>query len=437
MELKRVDSKIFKLIEAEKKRQAETLMMIPSENHASLAVMEAVGSILGNKYSEGYPGARYYQGNELYDEIEKLAVERAKELFEVEYVNVQPYSGTPANAAIYMALLQPGETILSMDLPSGGHLSHGHSDITFGGSFYNAVHYGVTDKGIIDFEELEKLAKEVKPKLIVAGYSAYPRLVDFAKFAKIADSVGAWLMADISHISGLVVGRMHPSPAGHADVIMTTTHKTLRGPRGAMIMLTKKGIKKDKDLIKKINKAVFPGMQGGPHNNTIAGIAVALAEAQKSGFKAYSRRIVQNANVLATELLTLKWELASGGTDTHLLLADMRPFGVTGKLAAVAMEQAGLVMNANSIPHDPAPPYRPSGLRFGTPAITTRGMSVNQMKQIAEWMNRVMEAIRGRGESTDGLFQIKVLHSIANEVSKMAAEFPVPGVMKDDGTNKD
>lgn len=428
MELKRVDSKIYKLIEAEKKRQSETLMMIPSENHTSLAVLEAIGSILTDKYTEGYPGQRYYQGNELYDEIEQLAVDRAKELFEVEYANVQPYSGTPANMAIYLALLEPGDKILSMNLPAGGHLSHGHADITFGGSFYTALHYDVGDDGKIDYQQVAEIAKKEKPALIVCGYSAYPRLVDFGQFAKIADSIDAWLLADISHISGLVVGRMHPTPSQHAHILMTTTHKTLRGPRGAIIMATKRGIKKDKDLPKKLNKAVFPKIQGGPHNNTIAGIAVALAEAQKSSFKAYSRKIVQNANVLATELLTKKWELVSGGTDTHLLLADVRTFGVTGKLAAVAMEQAGLVMNANAIPRDPAPPYRPSGLRFGTPAITSRGMGVVQMKQIAEWMNRVMEAVRDRGENLEGLYQIKELHSIANEVAKMTVEFPIPGL---------
>ena len=429
--LRKVDSALYKLIKAEQKRQQQTLTMIPSENHASLAVLQALGSILTNKYTEGYPQKRYYQGNEYYDEIELLAIERAKEIFDVPHVNVQPYSGTPANAAIYLALLQPGDTILSMSLPAGGHLSHGHPKITMTGKFYNCVHYGVTKEGLIDYDEVLKLAKKHKPKLIICGYSAYPRLVDFAKFAKIAREVDAWLLADISHIAGLVAGRMHPSPVSHAHVVMTTTHKTLRGPRGGMIMVTRKGLRKDSKLAQKIDKAVFPGLQGGPHNNNIAALAVALKEASKASFKNYARKIIQNANVLATGLQERGWQLISGGTDTHLLLADMRPFEVNGKVAAEAMEVAGLVMNANAIPYDPAPPYRPSGLRFGTPAITTRGLGVQQMRQVVEWMDQVIQIIKGRGDDTQGLYQTKALRDIARQVAKLGQEFPVPGITEE------
>ncbi len=428
MDLRKTDSKVFKLLEEEHKRQVDTLEMIPSENYMSKAVMEALGSVFSNKYSEGYPGKRYYQGNEVYDGLESLAIERARELYDVPYVNVQPYSGSIANAAIYMALLQPGDTLMGMSLKDGGHLSHGHDKVTFAGTYFRAVHYGVGEDGRIDFDKVRELALAEKPKMIVCGYSAYPRLVDFGKFSKIADEVGALLVADISHISGLVVGKMHPSPAGFAHVIMTTTHKTLRGPRGAMIMVTRKGLRKMSDMGERIDKAVFPGLQGGPHNNQIAALAVALAEAKKSPFKLYARKIVQNANVLAGELVAKEWSLATGGTDTHLLLADVRPFGVSGKVAAVAMEIAGMVMNANSIPNDPAGPMNPSGLRFGTPGLTTRGMSVPEMKQIAIYMNDVMEIIRDYGDKADGLYQNKKLRDIGNQVAKMARVYPVPGV---------
>lgn len=426
MDLKKIDSKIFKLLEEEKKRQNETLMMIPSENMMSEGVLGVLGSALANKYCEGYPGKRYYQGNDFYDEIELLAIDRAKALFEVPHVNVQPYSGTPANAAIFMSLLEPGDTIMSMSLAHGGHLSHGHEKITFGGTFYKPVYYGVDEEGMIDYDEIEELAQKHKPKLIICGYSAYPRLVDFTRFGKIADSVDAWLLADISHISGLVAGKMHPSPAKSAHVIMTTTHKTLRGPRGAMVMVTRKGSRKDKELKDRIDKMVFPGIQGGPHMNQIGALAVALKEAERSQFKTYARKIVQNANVLASELTERGWVLSSGGTDTHLLLADVRPFGVTGKVAAVAMEIAGMVMNANAIPYDPEPPYRPSGIRFGTPGITTRGMGVPEMRQIADWMSQVMEIVRDRGGKVEGLYQTKRLRDIGKEVAKFTKNFPIP-----------
>ncbi len=437
MELKKIDQKVFKLLEEEKKRQVDTLVMIPSENYMSEAVLSVLGSVFSNKYSEGYPGNRYYQGNEVYDNLENLAIERAKELYDVEHVNVQPYSGSVANAAIYMALLQPGDTLMGMKLKDGGHLSHGHDKVTFAGTYFRAVHYGVGEDGYIDYEEVAKIAREEKPKLIVCGYSAYPRLVDFAKFSKIANEVGAWLVADISHISGLVVGKMHPTPVQSAHIIMTTTHKTLRGPRGAMIMVTRKGVRKMSDLPQKIDKAVFPGIQGGPHNNQIAALAVALAEAKKSPFKLYARKIVQNANVLAGELVNYGWNLVTGGTDTHLLLADVRAFGVSGKVAAVAMEIAGMVMNANAIPGDPNGPLNPSGLRFGTPAITTRNMTVAEMKLIAGYMNEVMEVIRDYGDKVDGLYQNKKLRDIGNTVAKMARQYPVPGMEVEEEVKKD
>jgi glycine hydroxymethyltransferase len=428
MELKKADSQVFKLIEAEKKRQLETLMMIPSENYASQAVMEATGSILTNKYSEGYPGKRYYQGNQIIDDVENLAIERAMELFEVPYANVQALSGSPANLAIYFALCEPGDKIMGMRLADGGHLTHGYPKLSASGKFFTSVQYGVGEDGLLDFDAIRELAEKEKPKVMVCGFTAYPRLVEFSKFAKIADSVGAWLVADISHIAGLVVGKMHPSPMKAAHVVMTTTHKTLRGPRGALIMVTKKGLRMDKDLGKRIDKAIIPGLQGGPHNHVTAGIAVALREASKAGFKSYARKVVQNANVLGDALMDKGWALTTGGTDTHLLLADMRPFEVTGKVVACAMEVAGMIMNANSIPNDPAPPYRPSGLRFGSPGMTTRGMAITQMRQIAEWMHRVAEHVQGRKADESGIYQDWTLRAIGKEVAEMALEFPVPGV---------
>ncbi len=430
MDLKKADSRVFKLIEEETKRQKETLMMIPSENYASEAVLEATGSILTNKYSEGYPRKRYYQGNQIIDEIEELAVKRAKDLFEVPYVNVQPLSGSPANMAVYFALLEPGDKLMGMKLTDGGHLTHGHPEVTFSGRFFKSVQYGVGKDGLIDYDVLAQQAKREKPKLIVCGFTAYPRLVDFGKFGKIADSVGAYLVADISHIAGLVAGKLHPSPVKYSHVVTTTTHKTLRGPRGAMIMVTRKGLKKDKEMGKKMDKAIIPGLQGGPHNHVTAGIAVCLGEASKAGFKTYVRKIVQNSNVLGDKLEELGWELVTGGTDTHLLLADMRQFGITGKVAAVALEVAGMVVNANAIPNDPAPPYRPSGIRFGTPALTTRGIGIKEMRQIGEWMHCAMELVRDRGEKTEGLYQVKGLREISGEVVKMAKEFAVPGIDK-------
>lgn len=382
--LQKNDRQIYNLILKEEKRQQSEIRLIPSENYVSKAVLEATGSVLTNKYSEGYAHKRYYQGQEVIDQIEDIAKERAKDLFKVAHVNVQPYSGSPANLAIYLALLKPGDTIMGMELSSGGHLTHG-SKVSQVGKLFNIIPYTVSEKTHeLDYDELLKLAKKHKPKMIVAGYTAYPRKVSFAKFRKIADEVGAYLHADISHISGLVATGEHPSPARYADTIMTTSHKSLRGPRGAIIMCKK-------EYAEKIDKAVFPGMQGGPHNNTTGAIAVALKEASKADFRKYAKYIVRNAQSLAEELASHGFKLVTGGTDTHLLLADVTEFGIDGKEAAIALEKAGIIVNANTVPFDPRPPFKPSGIRIGTPAITTIGMKEKEMKQIAEWMKEIIE----------------------------------------------
>jgi len=403
------------LIALEEKRQAETINLIPSENYPSVAVRRAVGSVLMNKYSEGYPGRRYYQGNEYIDEIENLAIERAKKLFGVPRANVQPYSGSPANAAVYFALLDPGDTILGMSLAAGGHLTHGHPKITFSGKYFNSVQYNLGKDGIIDYDEIERLAKKHKPKLIIAGITAYSRTLDWERFAQIADLAGAYLLADISHIAGLVATATHPSPKNHAHLITTTTHKTLRGPRGAIIMTTKKGIAKDASLPGKIDKAVFPGLQGGPHNNQTAAVAIALRQAQGKSFKNYINQVLKNASALAKELQKYNFNIVSGGTDNHMFLVDLRNKGILGKDFAIALEKAGIVVNYNAIPNDPNPPMNPSGIRVGTPAITTQGMGREEMKQIAVWFNEVA------GDLDD----MKVLLKIKSEVGTACRRFPL------------
>lgn len=361
--------KIFNLIEEEDKYQKETVRLIPSENFASENVKKALGSCLTNKYAEGYPGRRYYQGNKFVDEIENLAIERGKKIFGVEHINVQPYSGSPANGAVLMALVDPGEKICGMKLSAGGHLTHGHPNITFSGKFFTSVQYDVDEEGKIDYEKLRELVLVEKPKLIFAGTTAYPWILDWKKFGEIADEVGAWLVADISHIAGLVVGGVHPSPVDYVHIITSTTHKSLRGPRGAIIGVTKKGLEKDIDLAKKIDKAVFPGLQGGPHMNNIGAMAVAFAEADTLEFKKYSKQIVKNAKALAE---TLKNEgLKVFGTENHLMVVDCGEG--RGKEVAVKLEEAGIIVNANTIPHDSAGPFKPSGIRLGTPAMTTMG----------------------------------------------------------------
>ncbi len=411
MSLESTDPEIAALITAERRRQAETLRLIPSENYASTAVLEATGSCLTNKYSEGYAGRRYYQGQAHIDAVERLAITRAKAVFGVDHANVQPYSGSPANLAVYLAFLDVGDTILSMSLPHGGHLTHGWK-VTISGRHFKAVQYGVRrEDGQIDFDQVAAMAREHQPKLLICGASAYPRTLDFARFAEIAQEVGAYLLADIAHIAGLIAGGAHPSPATQADVISTTTHKTLRGPRGGMLMCKR-------EHAKAINRAVFPGLQGGPHNHTTAAIAVALKEAQSPDFATYAQATVDNAKTLADGLLSHGFDLVSGGTDNHLILIDLTNKNVSGKIAAHALEEAGIVCNANSVPFDPRKPFDPSGIRIGTPALTTRGMGPDSMKRLADWIAAVVAA------PDDATLHARV----AGEVRALCATFPAPGV---------
>src|SRR3989344_2292107 len=420
MELNKRDAQIAKLIDLETNRQKATLQMIPSENHCSPAVREALGSILTDKYAEGYPGKRYYGGNQFIDKVESLCIERAKELFNTEHVNVQPHSGSPANAAVYVATCQPGDTIMGLALPMGGHLTHG-TKVSFSGKFFNSVQYGVDEKThLINYDELAKLVQSNKPKLMWVGATAYPRIFDWAKLGEIADSVGAYLAADIAHIAGLVAGKAHPNPVPFVHIVTTTTHKTLRGPRGGMIMVTKKGIEKDPELPKKIDKAVFPGLQGGPHEHQIASFAVTFKEAATPAFKKYATQIVKNAKALAEELKKHDFTLISGGTDNHLLLIDLRNKNITGAGAQDLLESAGMSTNRNSIPFDPAGPFKPSGLQLGTPAITTRGMKEPQMRQIAGWINEVISNPLPAGR------QPKTAKKVAEEVKKLCKKFPLP-----------
>ncbi len=405
------DPEIARLIRDEEIRETVKLRLIPSENYVSRAVLEATGSVLTNKYSEGYAGRRYYEGQQVIDQVEELACSRLRELFGVEHVNVQPYSGSPANLAVYLAFCQPHDVVMGLGLPAGGHLTHG-SAVSITGKYFKSIPYGVSEKDHrIDFDGLRKLALEHKPKIIWCGTTAYPRVLDFAKFREIADEVGARLCADISHISGLVVSGVHPSPAGIADVITTTTHKTLRGPRGGVVMCKK-------DFAKDIDRAVFPGLQGGPHNHTTAAIAVAAREAATPEFKRYAESIVSNAKALAEGLLAKGFSLITGGTDNHLILIDLTSKNVSGKTAAKALDRAGIVCNFNAIPFDTRKPLDPSGIRIGTPAITSRGMGKDEMLRLANWMAEVV------AKPDDE----KQLERIAAEVSEMAAAFPPPGI---------
>lgn len=437
--LKTTDPQIFNLIKEEEKRQKEVLEMIPSENYASKAVLEALGSVLNNKYSEGYPKKRYYQGNTLIDTVEILAQERARKLFGVPHVNVQPYSGSPANTAIYFALLEPlNGKVLGLSLAFGGHLTHG-SPVSISGKYFKAIPYYLDKNGLIDYDQVEKLALREKPNIIVCGATAYPRIIDFKRFGEIADKTGAYLLADVSHIAGLIAGGAHPSPVPYVHIVMTTTHKTLRGPRGALIMVTEKGFKKDPELGDKIDKAVFPGLQGGPHDNQTAAIAVALLEASKPSFKIYAKQVVKNARALAEELTKFKFNLVGGKTDNHLLLIDLSNKKVNGALAAFALEVAGIVVNKNAVPNDPMPPFYPSGVRLGTPAITARDMREKEMIKIAFWINNVIEEIRGEELPKDKeqrsefwkefkkrFAKNKKLLKIAGEVKILCAKFPLP-----------
>ena len=405
------DPEIARLIREEEVRETVKLRLIPSENYVSRAVLEATGSILTNKYSEGYAGKRYYEGQQIIDQVEELAVSRLKDLFGAEHVNVQPYSGSPANLAVYLAFCQPHDTIMGLGLPSGGHLTHG-SAVSITGKYFKSVSYTVSESDQrIDFAEVRRLALEHKPKILWCGTTAYPRVLDFAKFREIADEVGAKLCADIAHISGLVVGGAHPSPVGIADVITSTTHKTLRGPRGGIVMCKK-------EFAKDIDRAVFPGLQGGPHNHTTAGIAVAAKEASTPEFKAYAHAIVANAKVLAEGLLSKGFTLVTGGTDNHLILIDLRSKNVTGKVAAQALDRAGIVGNYNSIPFDPRKPFDPSGFRIGTPSITSRGMGKDEMLKLADFMAQVVSAPD----------DAKLTERVAAQVKEMCLGFPPPGI---------
>jgi glycine hydroxymethyltransferase len=408
----RTDPEIAGLIEAEARRQYEKARLIPSENYVSAAVLEASGSVLTNKYSEGYPGRRYYEGQQFVDVVETLAVERAQALFGVDHANVQPYSGSPANLAVYLAFASPGDTIMGMSLPMGGHLTHGWP-VSVTGKWFRGVQYGVRhDTGRLDLDEVRDLARRERPKLIFCGGTAIPRTIDFPAFAEIATEVGAVLVADIAHIAGLIAGGAHPSPVGHAGVITTTTHKTLRGPRGAMIMSTA-------EHASTLDRAVFPGLQGGPHDHTTAAIAVALHEAAQPSFRGYSRQIVRNAQALAAELTARGYDLVSGGTDNHLILVDLTRQGIGGKPAAQALDRAGIELNYNTVPFDQRKPFDPSGIRLGTPAITTRGLREEHMGPLAAWIDGAITAATKNDEAT--------LARIAAEVRDLLASHPVPG----------
>ncbi len=404
------DPELATLIESEAKRQFEKIRLIPSENYVSPAVLETTGTVLTNKYSEGYAGGRYYEGQQVVDPIELLAIDRAKRLFGVDHANVQPYSGSPANLAVHLAFLNPGDTFLSLELAHGGHLTHG-SPVSITGKWLRPLHYGVgRETGRVDMDEVRDLARKERPKVILCGGTAIPRTIDFPAFAEIAREVGAVLVADIAHIAGLVVGGAHPTPVGYADVITTTTHKTLRGPRGAMIMTTS-------EHATAIDKAVFPGLQGGPHNHTTAAIAVALKEAAGPGFPAYARQVVANAKALANALVERGFDLISGGTDNHLILIDLTRRGIGGKPAAKALDRAGIELNFNTVPYDPRKPWSPSGIRLGTPAITTRGLTEEEMPRIAEWIELAIEAADDEA----------ALNRIAGQIRELLSGYPMPG----------
>lgn len=403
------DKTIFDLIAAEQQRQEHAVRLIPSENYVSKAVREATGSCLTNKYAEGYPGKRYYEGQQFTDQIETIAIERAKQVFGADHVCVQPYSGSVANVAAYTAFLEPGDTIMGLSLPYGGHLTHGWK-VSITGKIFNSVQYEIDpDTGRIDYDKIEKLAVEHKPKLIVSGATAYSRTIDFERFGDIAKKVGAYHVSDIAHIAGLVAAGVHPSPIPYADAVTTTTHKSLRGPRGAMIMCKEQHAAA-------IDKAVFPGMQGGPHMHTISAIAVALGEASTDAFKQYAKQIIANAGRLAEKLIEYGFKLVSDGTDNHLILIDLRNKGMLGKKLAKALDRAHIVTNYNTIPNDPAKPFNPSGVRLGTPSVTTRGMKEPQMDIIAEAINRITENVEDES----------VIDRVGDDIVELCRQFPVP-----------
>lgn len=410
-DIKSTDSEIFELIKLEEKRQFDKIRLIASENYVSSAVLQATGTVLTNKYSEGYAGKRYYEGQQIIDQIECLAIERAKNLFGAEHVNVQPYSGSPANVAVYLAFLKPGDTILGMALPHGGHLTHG-AKVSISGKYFNAESYALNrETGLIDYDAIREKALSCQPKMIIAGHSAYPRIIDFERFRTIADECGALLMVDMAHFAGLVAGAAHPSPIPYADVVTTTTHKSLRGPRGAMILCKEK-------YAAAIDKAVFPGMQGGPHNHTTAAMAVAFKEADNEDFKDYARQVVENGRTLAESMMANGFNLITGGTDNHLLLVDVTSKNVGGKPAAKALDQAGIVVNYNAIPFDPRKPGSPSGIRLGTAAVTSRGFKRKEMVQVGEWINAVISEPENH----------HLIAEIAADIASFCKDYPPPGI---------
>lgn len=405
------DPVIASLLDQENVRQTNTIRLIASENYSSSAVQQAVGSALSNKYSEGYAGKRYYEGQANIDQIETLAIDRVKALFGAEHVNVQPYSGSPANLAVYFALVELHDTVMGLGLPHGGHLTHGWN-VNFSGRFYNAVQYSVDKQTeLLDYSEIRALALEHKPKMIVAGITAYPRFIDWNIFREIADEVGAYFVADVAHVSGLIAAGEYPSPVALADVVTSTTHKTFRGPRGGMIMCKA-------EHAAKIDRAVFPGLQGGPHNNTTAGIAIAALEATTQEFRDYARRIVENAKALGESLASRGYRLVTGGTDTHMLVVDVTSKGVSGKQAAKALDRAGIVCNFNSIPYDPRKPFDPSGIRLGTAAMSSRGIGAAEMDKLAGWMDKVIANIDNDA----------VIEGVRKEVEAFASSYPAPGI---------
>lgn len=412
--LEQTDPQVYELIKGEESRQAGSVRLIPSENYVSRAVMEATGSCLTNKYAEGYPTKRYYEGQQFTDQIELLACRRAMELFGAEGANVQPHSGSEANLAAYGALAEPGEMIMGLALPHGGHLTHGWK-VSYTGKFFKSVQYELDPStGRLDYDRIEKLAREHRPKILISGSSAYPREIDFAQFDRIAKAVGAYHLCDMAHIAGLVAAGVHMSPIPYADVVTTTTHKTLRGPRGGVILFKQK-------YASAVNKSVFPGLQGGPHMHTISAIAVALKEASMPSFKTYAQQIVKNARRLAERLMEYGFNLVSGGTDNHLILIDLRNKGLAGKPLAKALDRAHIECNYNSVPADTAPPFNPSGLRLGTPATTTRGMKEEQMDQIALWIRTVAENLENES----------VIEQVGRQVRDLCRQFPVPEVFTD------
>jgi glycine hydroxymethyltransferase len=408
--LKASDPETYELCRAEERRQEETIRLIPSENYVSKAVLEASSSVFTNKYSEGYPGKRYYEGQQLVDPLEELTIKRAKALFGAAHANVQPYSGSPANLAVYLAFLKPGDKVMGLALPMGGHLTHGWN-VSIAGRYFASVQYGVRkDTGRIDYDEVRELAKREKPALIWAGGTAYSRLWDFPAMASIAKEVGARFAADIAHIAGLIAGGAHPTPVGHADVVTTTTHKTLRGPRGGMILTTA-------EHATAIDRAVFPGLQGGPHVHNTAALAVALKEAALPSFRDYAHQVVANAKVIADELVARDYQVVSGGTDNHLILVDLSNKNVPGKIAAKALDKAGIELNYNSVPYDTRKPFDPSGIRLGSPSVTSRGMRQPEMKLIAGWIDRVIS-----DPSDDNAAKVR------GEVLELTKRFPAPGI---------